>query len=145
MAAMREAEASLSASTREVEAACTTAVREAEAARVAQTSKLWQAHLEAMQILEDEALEEERCSHQSFLGACGAAVQACPNEALWICIYPIHLLTGNMSLTDLLMATLQLTISSRDPIPSPSHPRRPTSTTHPTGNKWQHLPRYKWN
>ena len=55
-------------------------------------------------------------------------------------MYPIHLLTGNMSLTSLLMATLQVTISSRDPIPSPYHPRRLTTTTHPTGNKQQHPP-----
>ena len=46
-----------------------------------------------------------------------------------------------MSLTSLLMAALHLTICSRDPIPSPSHPWRPVTTTHPTGNKWQQLPR----
>ena len=80
-------------------------------------------------------------SCQSFLLACGAALQACPNKALVILMYPIDLLTGNMSLTGLLMATPQLNISSRNPIPSPSHPRRLTTTTHPTGNKWQHLPR----
>ena len=58
-------------------------------------------------------------------------------------MYPIHLLMGNMSLTSLLMAAPQLTIGFRDPIPSPSHPRRPTTATHPTGNKWQHLPRHE--
>ena len=56
-------------------------------------------------------------------------------------MYPIHLLTGNMSLTGLLMAAPQLPISSRDPISSPSCPRRPTTATHPTRNKQQHLPR----
>ena len=55
-------------------------------------------------------------------------------------MYPIHLLTGNMSLTGLLTATPQLTIRSRDPISSPSHPRRPATTTHSTWTKWQHLP-----
>ena len=58
-------------------------------------------------------------------------------------MYPIHLLTGNMSLTGLLMATPQPLISSRDPISSPSYPKRPTTTTHPTGNKQQHLPRHE--
>ena len=110
MAAMREAEATHSASTREAEATCATTVRETEAARAAQTSKLKQAHLETMQILEDKALEEERHSCQSFL-------QACPNKALGILMYPIHLLAGNMSLTCLLTAAVQLTIGSRDPIP----------------------------
>ena len=56
-------------------------------------------------------------------------------------MYPIHLLTGKMSLTGLLAAAPQLPISSRDPISSPSHPRRPAIAMHPTGNKWQHLPR----
>ena len=138
-----EVEATHSASTREVEAACATTVREAEAARMAKTSKLWQAHLETMRALEDKALKEEKCSHQSFLWACGAALQACPNEALGIIMYSIHLLTGNMSLPGLLMAAPQLTIGSMDPIPSPSHPRRPATTTHPTVNKQQHSPRHE--
>ena len=94
-----------------------------------------------MQALEDKALEEQRHSCQSFLWACGVALQACPHKALGIFTYPIHLLTGNMSLTSLLTAAPQLTISSRDPISSPSHPRKPTTATHLTGNKWQHLPR----
>ena len=66
-AAMREVETTCSSSTREVEAAHDTVVREAEAARVLQTSKLQQTHLETMQALEDEALNKERHSHQSFL------------------------------------------------------------------------------
>ena len=28
-------------------------------------------------------------------------------------------------------------------ISSPPHPRRPATATHPTGNKWQHLPRHE--
>ena len=140
-AAMRWEEAAHSASTREVEATHTTVVREEEAARAAQTSKLQQTHWETMQALEDEALEEERYSHQSFLWACGVGLQACPNKALGKCMYPIHLLTGNMPLTGLLMVAPKLSISSRDPVSSASHARRPTTTTHPTGNKQQHLPR----
>ena len=59
-------------------------------------------------------------------------------------MYPIHLLIGNMSLTSLLMAAPQLPIGSRDPISSPSCPRRSATTAmHPTGNKWQHLPRHE--
>ena len=140
-AAMREVEATHLASTRETEATHATMVRETEAIRAAQTSKLQQTHMDIMQALEDEALKEEKHSHQSFLQACGVALQACPNETLGIPMYPIHLLIGNMSLTSLLMAAPHLPISSRDPISSPSHPRRPATTIHPTGNKWQHLPR----
>ena len=138
---MREVETTHSASTREVEATCTTAVREGEATRAAQTSKLQQTHLETMQALEDKAIKEERHFHQSYLWACEVVLQACPHEPLGIFMYPLHLLTGSMSLTGLLMATPQLPIRSRDPISSPSHSRRSTTTTHPTGNKWQHLPR----
>ena len=97
-----------------------------------------------MQTLEDEAIEEEKHAHQSFLQACGVALQACPNKALGVLMYPIHLLTGNMSLTSLLTAALQLTIRSRDPIPSPSHPRRPATATQSTRAKWQHK-MYKGN
>ena len=130
-AAIREAEAMYSASTREAEVIHATAVRKAEATNVAQTSKLQQAHQETIQTLEDEAIEEEKHAHQSFL-------QACPSEALGVLMYPIHVLTGSMSLTSLLMATLQLTIRSRDPILSPSHLRRPATTTHSTETKQQH-------
>ena len=143
VAAVREVEATHSASTREVEVIHATAVRKAEAASVAQTFKLQQVHQETIQMLEDEAIKEEKCPHQSFLWACGAALQACPNEALWVLNYPIHLLTENMSLTSLLTAAPQITIRSRDPIPSPSHPRRPATATHSTGTKQQHLPGHR--
>ena len=62
-----KAEATCSASAREVEVICTTAVRKAEAASAAQTSKLQQVHQETIQTLEDEAIKEEKCAHQSFL------------------------------------------------------------------------------
>ena len=93
-----------------------------------------------MQTLEDEAIKEEKCACQSFLQACEVALQACPKEALGVLMYPIHSLTGNMSLKSLLMATLQLTIRSRDPMPTPSFPRRTATSTQFTRAKWQHLP-----
>ena len=117
-AAIREAEATHAASTREVEVIHATAVRKAEAVRVAQTSKLQQVHQETIQTLEDEAIEKEKHAHQSLLQACEAALQACPNKSLGVLMYHIHLLTGNMSLTSLLMAASQLTIKLRDPISS---------------------------
>ena len=88
VAAVREAEATHSASAREVEVICATAVRKAEAASVMQTSKLQQDHQETMQTLEDEAIKEEKHTHQSFLQACGVALQALPNEALGVLMYP---------------------------------------------------------
>ena len=135
-AAIREAEATLSASAREAEVICNIAVRKAEAASVAQTSKLQQIHQETIQTLEDKAIEEEKCAHQSFLWACGAALQACPNEALGYLCTPYN---REYALTGLLTATLQLTIRSRDPIPSPSHHRRSATYTHSTRTKQQHL------
>ena len=138
--AMRKADAACSASTSKMEAVHTTAVRKAEAASVVQASKLQQVHQETMQNLEDEALKVEKCAHQSFLQACGAALQACPNEALGKPMYPMHLLTGNMSLPSLLMATLPLTIRSGDPIPSSCHPQGSATSTHSPRAKWQHSP-----
>ena len=86
-----------------------------------QALKLQQTHQETMQNLEDEALEKHAC--QSFLWACGVALQACPSEALGKLMYPIHLLTGNMSLTSPLTATSPLIIKLQDPIPSHCCPR----------------------
>ena len=90
--------------------------------------------------LEVEALEVEKCTHQSFLQSCGAALQACPSDALGKLMYPIHLLTGNMSLTGPLMATSQLIIKLQDPFSSPCHPRRSATATCFPGAKWQHSP-----
>ena len=126
-----------------MESAHMKAVREAEATSVAQASKLPQVHQETMQTLEEEAIKEKECAHQSFLWACGTALQACPTEDLGILMYPIHLLMGNMSLTGLLMAAPWVTISSRDPIPSSSCSKRPTTATHSTGAKQQHLPAHE--
>ena len=74
-----------------------------------------------MRNLEEEALEVEKLSHQSFLQACGAALKACPTDALGKLMYPLHLLTGSLSLLGFPMATSPLTIRSRcHPFPLPS-------------------------
>ena len=135
--AMRKLEAAHSATTSKGETTCASAVRKVEAASATEASKLQQAQQEAMWNLEDEALKVEKCACQSFLWACGAALQAFPNEALGKLMYPIHLPTGNMSLPRLLLATLPQTIRPRDSVPSPHHPRRPATTTHSPGPKWQ--------
>ena len=140
VAATWEEEAACSASAMEAEVICATAVRKAEVASVAQTSKLQQAHQETIQTLEEKTIKEEKCGYQSFLWDCGVAIWACPNKSHGVLMYSIQLLTGNMSLTSLLTAAPQLTIRSRDPISSPSHPRRLATTTHSTGTKQQHLP-----
>ena len=98
---IRKAEAINLASTSEVEVIQATSIRKAKAANAAQASKLQQRHQEAMQNLEREALEEEKCAHQSFLWACEAALQACPNDTLAKLMYPLHLLMGSPSLLDL--------------------------------------------
>ena len=120
--AMRKVETAHSTSTSEVEAACTTAVRKAEAASVAQASQLQQVYQETVWNLEDEALGVEKHAHQSFLRACRVALQACPNEALGRLMYPIYVLTGNMSLSSHLMPTSPLIIRLWDPIPHPAAP-----------------------
>ena len=122
--AMRKVEAAHSASTSKAEVIYTTGIRKEEAANVVQASKLQWQHQEAMQNQKEEALEVEKHSCQSFLQACGVALQACPNEALGKLMYPLHLLTGSLSLPGLLRATSPLTIRSIDPIPSPCHPSR---------------------
>ena len=99
---------------------------------------LQQAHGETIQALESQTIKEDGQAHQSFLQASGVVLQACPAEVLGVLMYPIQLLTGNMSLTGLLTATPQQTISLRGPIPLPSHSKRPTTVAHSMGTKWPH-------
>ena len=86
--AIRKVEAIYLASTSEAEVIRATGIRKAEATNAVQASKLQKQHQEAMQNLEEEALEEEKHVHQSFLQACGAALQACPNNTLAKLMYP---------------------------------------------------------
>ena len=51
-----------------------------------------------MLALESEAIKKEGWAYQTFLQACGAALQACPMEALGVLMYHIQLLTGNRPL-----------------------------------------------
>ena len=62
-----------------------------------------------MQNLEEETLEVEKHTHQSFHQACAVALQACPNDTLAKLMYPLHLLMESPSLPGPLMATLPLT------------------------------------
>ena len=120
------------------EAIHATAVRKAEAASVMQTSKLQQDHQETMQTLEDEAIEEEKCACQSFLQACGAALQACPIEGSRGTYVP-HAFV-DMEHVPHQSPDSHSTIRSREPIPSPFCPRRPATATQSARAKWQHLP-----
>ena len=124
---MRKAEAVHLASYSKVEIIWATGIRKAKATNATWASKLQQQHQEAMQDLEEEALQVEKDACQSFLWACGVAFQACPNEALAKLMYPLHLLTGILPLQGPLMATSPLIASLRNPFPSPHHPHRPTA------------------
>ena len=141
--AIRKAEAACSASTSEVKVIHATRIRKAEAVNVVQASKLQCQHQEAMQNLEEEALEVEKHSWQSFLQACGAALQACPTNALGKLMYPLHLLMGSLSLPGFPLATLPLTLRSKDPIPSPCHPSRSATAVHPLRAKQHHSPEHE--
>ena len=120
--AMRKAEALHLASTSKVEVTQATSIRKAEATNVAWASKLQWQHQEAMWNLEEEALKEEKCTHQSFLWACGAALQSCPNNALAKLMYPFPSVNGKSIPPRPIMATSPLTTRLRNPITSPCHP-----------------------
>ena len=80
-----------------------------------------------------EALGKEGQDCQSFLEACRAALQACPPEAHGVLMYPLQLLTENMSLASLLVTTpnwpLQLGTHPTTPPPTMSEtPAPPTGT-----------------
>ena len=114
--AIRNVEAVHLASTSEVEVTWATGIRKAKAANAAWASKLQWQHQEAMQNLEEKALEEEKHAHQSFLWACGVALQACPNDVLVKLMYSLYLLMGSPSLPGSQMVTSPFTARSRNPV-----------------------------
>ena len=109
---------------------CAVTIRETETACVGHTCTLQQSLVESMQDLECEAIEKEGWDCQCFLQACRAALQSCPPEAHGVLMYSLQLLTGNMSLTALLMTTpnqpLQL---GNPPQNTPSNYVRDTHTS----------------
>ena len=100
--ALREADSHCATDIRDADSHSAAEIREAESHSMAQACSIQQSHSEGMQHLETDALEEEGRDCFSFLSTCGAALQACPTNALQILMYPLHLLTGNMSLATLL-------------------------------------------
>ena len=101
---------------KEAKAHCAAMIREAEAASVDHIHTLQQSLGESMQDLEYEAIEKEEWDCQSFLEACTAALQACPLKAHGVLMYPLQLLTWNMSLSTLLMTTPQPATAIRKPM-----------------------------
>ena len=132
---IRKVEAICLASTSKAEVIWATRIRKAKAANAVQASKLQWQHQEAMQNLEEEALKE-KCTHQSFLWACGVALQACPNDTLAKLMYPCHQLMGSPSLPGPLMVTSPLTAMSRNPITSSQCPSRPVTIVPSPRAKW---------
>ena len=107
-----------------------------ESYSVAQAHSIQQSHSEDMQHLKIDALEEEGRDHLSFLSACGVALQACPQNAPGVLMYPLHLLTGNMSL-DTLKSPPHQASTSREESTLKSTPAAPAPSP---GAKWPHLP-----
>ena len=83
-----EAEATCAATIQEAEAKCAVTIREVETACVDCAHKLQQWHGESMQNIEREAIEEEGWDDQSFLNACGVALQACPPKHVGYSYFP---------------------------------------------------------
>ena len=122
---MSKVEAVHLASTSEAEVFLAIGIRKAKAANAMQASKLQQQHQEAMQNLEEKALEVEKHTHQYFLWAFGVALQACPNETLAKLMYPLNQLMGSPSLPGPLTVTSLLTARLKNPITSPITPADP--------------------
>ena len=133
---IREAKVHCMVTVREAESHCAVEIRRAESYSMAQAHSIQQSHSEGMQHLKTDALEEEGRDHLSFLTACRAALQACPLNALGGLMYPLHLLTGNMSLATLLSPPHQAS-TTREESTLMLTPGEPTSLP---GAKCPHLP-----
>ena len=116
--AIKEAKACCTATILDTEAMSAAAIREAETACADHAHTLEQSHRESMQDIVCEAIEKEGWDHQSFLDVCGVALQACPPEAHEVLMYPLQLLTGNMSLAALLVTTPQPATAIGKPVPT---------------------------
>ena len=77
------------ATVQEAEATCTATIWEVETACADHAHTLQQAHRDSMEGLEREATEEEERDCQSFLTACGVALQVCHPEAHGVLMYPL--------------------------------------------------------
>ena len=104
----------------DAEATCTVAIMEAEMVYMGHTHTLQQSLGESMQDLQCKATEKEGQDHQSLLEACEATLQACPPKDHGVLMYPLELLTGNMSLAALLATTPQLATTVGTPTPTTS-------------------------
>ena len=90
--------------------------------------------------LEEEALKEEKCAQQSFPWACGAALQACPNDALAKLMYPLHLLMGSPSLPGPHDGDISLDHKVEESHYLPHHPSRPAAMVPSPRAKWHQSP-----
>ena len=79
-AAIREVKACCTNISQDAKATCARTIRKAETTCMKCARALQQADRDSMEGLEREAIEEEEGDCQSFLTACGAALQICPQE-----------------------------------------------------------------
>ena len=100
--AIQEAKAQCTTMVQEAEATCATAIQEVETTCADHAHTLQQAHKDSMEGLEREGIKEEKRDCQSFLTACGVALQVFPPRSPWVLMYPLQLLMGNMSFAALL-------------------------------------------
>ena len=99
---IRESEANYASTIAEAEGCCSTAIRKVESHSAKQACSIKLLHVEGMQCLEMEAIEEEGKDHLSFLAACGTVWQVSSPKAHWVLITPLHLFMGNIPLATLL-------------------------------------------
>ena len=113
--ALCQNEAKATEAIREARVPCGAALREAESCCMDPAHIIQQSHSDNMQHLEREAIEEEEKDHQSFLSACGMALQVCPLKAQEVLICHLQMLMGNMSLATLLAIPPRHQPSGRNP------------------------------
>ena len=95
--AIREVKACYANIIQDAKATCARTIRKVKTACTEHACTLQQAHRDSMEGLEREAINEEEQDCQSFLTACGVALQICPPGACRVLMYPLQLLMGNMS------------------------------------------------
>ena len=112
-------------------------IKEAEIHCTAQAHDLELSHIGSVLKLECEALMEEGHDCQVFMEACITALWACPTKNHGALMYPLLLLTDNVSLAAMLASTPQLTTMDRELLVAASPSTVSRMPTSPSGTKQQ--------
>ena len=139
---IKEAKAVCAHSIQEAKTSCSTAIREAEAWGASQAGSIQQSHAEAIQHLEEEAIEEESKGQVNILSSCQAALQTGPSKFCSMLVAFYHILLAHAPMSHPFSIPLGTSPSQQGSAPRISSPLVPGCSPRP--KCWHHSPDLKY-